>query len=66
MEETFLDRKKIRTMSKDLKEASGILVYPREDDEEEFDLPQVDNGFSNIEISKNDFVGLENNQNTEE
>jgi hypothetical protein len=32
MKEDFLDKRKIITMAKDLKEAAGIMVYPREDD----------------------------------
>ncbi|MFA5086249.1 MAG: hypothetical protein WC468_01450 [Candidatus Paceibacterota bacterium] len=32
MEELLLDREKIRTMKKDIKEAEGVLVYPREED----------------------------------
>lgn len=38
MEELLLDREKIRTMKKDIKEAEGVLVYPRE--EESVDLTQ--------------------------
>jgi len=32
MEELLLDKEKIRTMRKDMQEAEGILVYPREED----------------------------------
>lgn len=31
MQETFLDKEKIRTMQKDIKEAEGISVYPKSD-----------------------------------
>ncbi|MDD4074244.1 MAG: hypothetical protein PHU17_01820, partial [Candidatus Pacebacteria bacterium] len=32
MEETFLDRRKIRTMEKDLREVNGETIYPKEDE----------------------------------
>ncbi len=32
MEENFLDKRKIVTMAKDLKEAAGTMVYPKEND----------------------------------
>ena len=35
MQETFLDKEKIRTMQKDIKEAEGILVYPKSNESEE-------------------------------
>ena len=38
MEELLLDKEKIRTMKKDMQEAEGILIYPRE--EESTDLTQ--------------------------
>lgn len=35
MQETFLDKEKIRTMQKDIKEAEGISVYPASNESEE-------------------------------
>jgi len=35
MQETFLDKEKIRTMQRDIKEAEGISVYPKSDISEE-------------------------------
>jgi len=35
MQETFLDKEKIRTMQKDIKEAEGISVYPESNESEE-------------------------------
>jgi hypothetical protein len=35
MQETFLDKEKIRTMQKDIREAEGISVYPKRNESEE-------------------------------
>ncbi|MCK9445816.1 hypothetical protein M0Q50_02860 [bacterium] len=35
MQETFLDKEKIRTMQKDIREAEGISVYPKSNESEE-------------------------------
>ncbi|MFA5310667.1 MAG: hypothetical protein WC386_03200 [Candidatus Paceibacterota bacterium] len=47
MEELLLDKEKIRTMRKDMQEAEGILIYPRE--EESVDLTQCFVGKKNEE-----------------
>jgi hypothetical protein len=47
MEELLLDKEKIRTMKKDIQEAQGILIYPRE--EESVDLTQCFVGKKNEE-----------------
>ena len=51
MEELLLDKEKIRTMQKDMKEAEGVMVYPKE--EESADLTQC---FVSKRNEKNELV----------